>query len=234
MASAEPQLSSSVFKRGPPWGSASSTPMPGGSAPPSHLAVGPLLDPGQLEALIGPGCAVVSHNPGLLQPWDDSRHRDPLHMLDPLRARITWELHDGCVFWIRDEDDRRWNEGVRSVRSARVAALWTWDPVGHARSAKGGWIAVLSWRGGAAPATDDPDAACLRWAHATCSYVEACTPTESGWFDRVDDCRTSLEERCRAWPADADPADVVPCTRLAARRCGQDEALAQGCWGQGP
>ncbi len=198
-------------------------------ATPPHLALGPFLEAEQLDAITQSDCAFVSHTPDPFEVWDISRHRDLLHMLDPLRARITWERHDGCVYWARDHEDRLWNEGVRAVRSARLDAQWTWEPVGHTKSPAGDWIAILAWRDGEGPTRDTPDAACLRWAHSTCDWIESCGLPGSVPFPRNEDCRFRLEERCRTRPDDPEVGDIPQCDELG-RACAADGDLARRCW----
>jgi len=202
-------------------------------------------DAAPIADLVSAGCGFVAQNDEYFAGWESVDQLDLLDLLDPDLALAAWERHDGCIVWIRDDDDARWDESVRLSRSRRLRRQWRWTSAGVGRTPFGGWYAA--WRlagdsdpqagratfrgmrafGEAVGLVGGPRADCMAWAAGTCRFVERCTGEADPEFARGDACMQILRGSCLSAPPR--PEDTTECRRLGAEGCA-DRGTAKRCW----
>jgi hypothetical protein len=104
-----------------------------------EFSSGPSLDPSELE---DGSCYLISDSERL---WELSRERlergqavDALvgshfNLMDPGEAVTHFRAHGGCVLWLLDKSQYRWDSLGARVRAAKMRYWFSWKPMGTVR-----------------------------------------------------------------------------------------------------
>ena len=104
-----------------------------------EFSSGPSLDPAELE---DGSCYLISDSERL---WELSRERlergqagDALvgshfNLMDPGEAVTHFRAHGGCVLWLLDKSQYRWDSLGARVRAAKMRYWFSWKPMGSVR-----------------------------------------------------------------------------------------------------
>jgi hypothetical protein len=84
-----------------------------------------------LEALVARGCYFLSDDARL---WDRGVAGSHFNLMDPGEAVLRWRQAKGCVIWLQDYGQSRWDGLDVWPRSAKLLRWFHWRPIG--------WVAM--------------------------------------------------------------------------------------------
>jgi hypothetical protein len=86
---------------------------------------------------LGRECGLVTNERDGLVGMLPRNHVWHLELLDPQTAAAVWQQHRGCLLWLVDPSDRRWDESARRIRRDRLEHAWEWETLGMALGRRG-------------------------------------------------------------------------------------------------